>query len=62
MIRFLKSITEEFETFILNEDWIRKIRTSFNKDLWCVVNENNDGKVNECILFSFMYSTWTQGD
>ena len=60
MIRFLNSITAELETFIENKDWSEKIKSSFNKNVWCVVNEDPNGKVIGLVLFSFMYSTWTR--
>ena len=60
MIRFLSHITDEFESFIHNKDWLEKIKSSFNSNLWCVVNEDNNGRVIGIVLFSFMYSTWTR--
>ena len=60
MIRFLNAITAELETFIENNDWAEKIKSSFNKNVWGVVNEDPNGKVTGLVLFSFMYSTWTR--
>lgn len=60
MIRFLNSITAELEAFIENKDWAVKIKSSFNKNVWCVVNEDPNGRVTGLVLFSFMYSTWTR--
>jgi len=60
MIRFLNSVTDELETYIENKDWAAKIQSCFNKNVWCVVNEDENEKVTGLVLFSFMYSTWTR--